>query len=268
MQKGIITGKPFSPLTIEDYQRSIEGFLTRHPKLDFQAAQLEMMRCPTEQYGKRFKMHKAFVCFAKYLEAQGMASEALINDLKRLRPKRHLPPKRHAINDAELAKLLDVCKDLQDRLILVLLATTGLRVSEACNLKLCEIDPIQGFLVVNLGKGNKTRRLGVGDTLMGLIQDYVSTHPHDKAKGYLLINQDGKPQTRHGLRQTLKRLGNKAGVKVTPHSLRRYFATSNLLKGRPLPLVQRAMGHADIATTRAYCQDTEQQLIDAMRGWE
>lgn len=66
----------------------------------------------------------------------------------------------------------------------------------------------------------------------------------------------------------LSRIGKRAGVHVSPHMLRRAFVTINANKGRSLVMLQMAWGHADITTTRSYCQTTEEEVIQAMKAWE
>ncbi len=70
-----------------------------------------------------------------------------------------------------------------------------------------------------------------------------------------------------GFYQRLERLGTKAGVKVSPHALRRAFVTINANKGRPLQMLQMACGHSNITTTRSYCLTSENEVIEAMKGW-
>jgi len=73
---------------------------------------------------------------------------------------------------------------------------------------------------------------------------------------------------RSGLLQRVERLGQLACVKVSPHALRRAFVTINANKGRPLVILQRSCGHSDIKTTMSYCLTAEQEVIEAMKGWD
>jgi site-specific recombinase XerD len=70
-----------------------------------------------------------------------------------------------------------------------------------------------------------------------------------------------------GVYQRVRRIGDKAGVQTASHALRRAFVTLNANKGRSLVMLQMACGHADIKTTRDYCRTSEQELIEAMKGW-
>lgn len=72
---------------------------------------------------------------------------------------------------------------------------------------------------------------------------------------------------RDGLLNRIRKLGQKIGIPVSPHSLRRAFVTINANKGRSLVMLQMACGHSDIKTTRSYCKTTEDEMIQAMKGW-
>ncbi len=65
----------------------------------------------------------------------------------------------------------------------------------------------------------------------------------------------------------VKKVSDRSGIKVTPHGLRRTFATMNAEKGRPLHLIQKALGHADITTTQGYLMSDQETVIEAMQQW-
>ena len=65
----------------------------------------------------------------------------------------------------------------------------------------------------------------------------------------------------------VKRISERAGLEVTPHGLRRTFATLNAEKGRPIHLIQKALGHANITTTQGYLMSDQEAVIEAMQGW-
>jgi site-specific recombinase XerD len=76
----------------------------------------------------------------------------------------------------------------------------------------------------------------------------------------------GKRFTESGLRSWLTRLSNHVGVHITPHALRRTFATMALKAGMDLIRLQQLMGHADLDTTRQYIQVLDVDLIEAYRN--
>lgn len=170
------------------------------------------------------------------------------------------------VDELDLHKLLGIVKTPLERLIVILLSDTGLRASEACDLRLNDIDLEKKILIVRKGKGDKRRRIGLNERVAEAIKQFLSCRKSQNEE-YLLLNKEGKPLDRFGIRRKLRTLGKKAGIQVTPHALRRAFVTINHNKGRPLAHLQIACGHSDIETTRSYCMTTEDQVIEAMKSW-
>jgi excisionase family DNA binding protein len=267
MQQGTLTGRAFSPRTIQDYEYYFGLYFGKRHEVTFEGLQSELMRLPAKQFAKREHYYKALYCFARFLVQQGHVQSEILDRLHTLAPKRHLPPKRHTVDGDGLTRLVDTCSNVSDRLIVILLSQTGLRASEACALKVGDIDLERRCLVVQCGKGGKRRGVGLTYALCEAIKAYLSEHP--KAPDKTLLHNDlGKPMDRHGLRQRLERLGKTAGIKASPHALRRAFVTINAGKGRSLVHLQRSCGHSDIKTTMAYCLTSEQEVIQAMQSWD
>jgi site-specific recombinase XerD len=264
MEKGLITGRPFSPVTIRDYEHYAQEFLASHPAVSPSALETELLKTSVAQYGKRFKMYKAVVCFAKYLIRERALDKAFLHEIKHLYPKRHLPPKRLGVDEAQFKQLMAAANTPFRRMMLVVLAGTGLRVSEAVALKCSDVDFERRMLIVRLGKSNKTRPIGLSSVVLSAMAEQMEA----VKSPWVFSDEEGQQLTRMGLYHRLKRLGETAGVKVSPHALRRAFVTLNVNKGRPLVHLQIACGHSDIKTTRSYCLTTEQEVVEAMKRWD
>ena len=149
------------------------------------------------------------------------------------------------------------------------MAYTGLRASEACALKWEDLNLEARAIHVRLGKGGKQRQVGISAGLMEAIHRYRASLPLTPLNQYVLLNRHGRQMTRSGLYQRLERIGIQAKVeRVSPHALRRAFVTMNANKGRSLVMLQMACGHSKITTTRSYCLTSEQEVIQAMTGWD
>jgi excisionase family DNA binding protein len=267
MSRGILSGKVYSKRTIDDYTHYVKAYAAKHRVLTAEKLQSELMIIPALMFAKREKLYKAILCFSKFLIHVNALPKGFIEDIKPLYPKRHLPPKRNVVNKAEIQALLKVCETTQERLIVSLLMSTGLRASEACLLRWGDIDMENDCLIVRLGKGNKTRKVGISPSLVEAIKEH-KTKVFSGDKQPVLLNRKGKQMDRSGLYQRLQRLGEAAGVTVSPHALRRAFVTINANKGRPLQMLQIACGHSDIKTTMSYCRTSEQEVIESMKGWD
>jgi len=266
MRCGLMGGRPFSEPCVKIYRDYVNWVLQEYGELSVDTVKTVMLTIPVEHFAKRLKIYEAIRCFARYLIEQEELDVTFLEKVRRLKPKRHKPPKKITVDEANIEKLLTVCDTPLDRIIVELLSQTGLRVSEACQLTLSDVDLDKGFLTVKLAKWGKTRRVGLTQRVQVAIQQYLSHRPKGTSQR-LLLTHHGRSVERHGVRTRLEKLGLRIGIPVTPHALRRAFVTLNANKGRPLVMLQIACGHSDIATTRSYCLTSEDEAIQAMQEW-
>lgn len=160
-------------------------------------------------------------------------------------------------------------RGLRDKAILELLFSTGLRVSELCNLSQDDIDMSREEFSVR-GKGDKVRVVFLSDAAKDAIRVYVKAR---KDMDDALFVQYGKNVksvkgsktlrlTPRSVERLVKQHAVKAGItrKVTPHVVRHSFATDLLQNGADLRSVQALLGHANIATTQVYTHVTDKHL--------
>src|SRR5208283_148966 len=144
---------------------------------------------------------------------------------------------------------------LRDSAMLELIYSSGLRVSETISIKINDINFDGGFLRV-LGKGSKERVVPMNNRAKAAIVRYVNELRPKLLKNvqspYLFLTNRGAPMTRQRFWQALKKCGSKAGLSLTPHTVRHSFATHLLEGGADLRSVQKMLGHADISTTQIY----------------
>lgn len=153
---------------------------------------------------------------------------------------------------------------LRDIVVLELLFSTGLRVSELCALSkdtfLLENSGLR--LLVN-GKGSKERILQIATPeLLRLAQTYYREfHAEIQAQGAILFNQRGKPLPPQSVRRIIQKYLNKVGIElhITPHMFRHTFATSLLEAGMDIRYIQSLLGHSSISTTQIYTHVTTAQ---------
>ena len=154
---------------------------------------------------------------------------------------------------------------IRDKAILETLYATGMRVSEAVNLKKDNVNREIGFLRC-IGKGNKERVIPLGKKAIASIQRYLlESRPvflRGKDSDYLFLSRLGKKISRQSLWKMIKRYALDARIKktITPHTLRHSFATHLLERGADLRSVQEMLGHANIATTQIYTHINKERL--------
>ena len=193
----------------------------------------------------------------------------LMEDLLKLNPTdtleapktgRHLPDTLSYPEVEALLAAIDLSTDegLRARALLEVLYSSGLRVSELCDLRLSNIYPEQGFVKV-VGKGNKERLVPIGREALKHLNFYLSGvrgHLDLKpgAEDVVFLSQRGRPLSRITVFTTLTKLAEQAGLRktVSPHTLRHSFATHLIEGGADLRAVQEMLGHASITTTEIY----------------
>lgn len=267
MRFGLLGGRPFSEVSIKTYLYYGRWFLEQYGELSVDNLKKALLSIPVEHYAKRLKLYQSLTSLAKYMGQENIKTEEYIIQAKKYRPRRHLPERKLTVDQKGVDALLSACESPLEYLLVILLSYTGLRVTEAANLQLDDIDYEKRQLNVRLAKWGKTRRVGLQEKVIEALEGYLAYRPKS-AEEWLLINRNSNRMDRFGIRNRLDRLGERAKVKVTPHALRRAFVTLNANKGRPLVMLQIACGHNDIATTRSYCMTTEDETIEAMQMWD
>ena len=153
----------------------------------------------------------------------------------------------------------------RDRAILEALYATGMRVSEAVNLKKDNVNLDIGFLRC-IGKGNKERIIPLGKKAIASINRYLQTSRlellKNKESEFLFVSRFGKKISRQSFWKTIKKYAKLARIKkpIKPHTLRHSFATHLLEHGADLRSVQEMLGHSDISTTQIYTHINKDRL--------
>ncbi len=163
----------------------------------------------------------------------------------------------------------------RDRAIIITLVDTGLRASELCDLRVEDYDRERGSLHVREGKGGKERTVYAGDSAKRAIWRYLLTRKAATPKEPLFATDSGRHLDRNNLRQTLQRIGTRAGVRgVTVHKFRHTYAITFLRNaGNPLVL-QELLGHEKLETVRNYVALAQVDLAKAQQasspadGWD
>lgn len=169
-----------------------------------------------------------------------------------------------------LRDMVNHARTLRDKAIILLFATTGLRVSELTGITLEQYKNMSGNNgreLAIVGKGNKTRRVYINDETKRAIDCYLTARPRSEYNNLFLSFQGG-PIHSNNLSQTLKNVAKNAGYPqwqdICNHALRAAFATTKAEQGVPLTTIQSAMGHAKLDTTLIYIKRNQNVINDAM----
>ncbi len=154
---------------------------------------------------------------------------------------------------------------LRDRAILEIMYAAGLRVTEAADLTIDDVDIDAGILTCK-GKGGKQRRVPLGRSAVDWIKKYLVLRrkKQDSTAKKLFLTSLGVPINRQTIFKLIKDYSGKAGLEdISPHTIRHSFATHLLQRGADSRSVQAMLGHADISTTQIYTHITDQHLKKA-----
>ncbi len=161
---------------------------------------------------------------------------------------------------------------LRDRALLELLFATGMRVSEAVELNVDQINLTLGY-VRCMGKGRKERLIPVGRAAIKAVQTYLKLlRPRllgERNEAALFLSRTGRPLDRTNVWRLVRKYAMVAGIKhrLSPHTLRHSFATQLLAGGADLRIVQELLGHANVTTTQIYTHVDETQLKQVHRKY-
>ena len=181
------------------------------------------------------------------------------------------------LSEKEILYLIDKSKEmyvenptknisyLRTQVILEILYSTGLRISELLNIKINQVANIKDKLYIN-GKGNKQRLVIFNKNALDLLKSWISIMiKNNKNKNsYLFENiHNIKVISRQQIYKDLKKLALKTNTdveKLSPHSIRHSFASHMLNRGSDLRSIQKLLGHSDISTTEIYTQVRQNRL--------
>ena len=203
---------------------------------------------------------RAIKTFMLFCFTEGYASERLFFAMPAVgRPR--LP----VLTRLELKQLLEACISRRDRALVMFLTDTGARRAELIALNWGDVNIDNGIVLIARGKGNKSRTVIAGVKTRRALIKYRNTVRH-KATDPLFQTQTSTRLAASGLRSLFQRLGARGGVKVSPHTLRRTFATMSLRAGMNVLHLQGLLGHSSLEMTQRYVELLEGDLVEAHRA--
>lgn len=155
------------------------------------------------------------------------------------------------------------CRSLRDRAFLMTVYGAGLRLNEACHLRLEDVESSRGMLRINQGKGNKDRYTVLSPWLLEVLRDYFREFRPRGPWLFAAPRLEGRPMVDGSAQmifcRALKRAGlpNRGGI----HCLRHSFATHLLEDGVDVLTIKKLMGHANFATTAGYLHVSAEQAV-------
>ena len=201
--------------------------------------------------------------FFKWASSAGIIDKNPASTLEQPKVPQRLPK---VVSIKEIEEMLHNNLTPLEHVIMELLYSCGLRVSELVNLKTSDID-LSSKYVRCFGKGSKERIIPIGEIAKKAVTEYI-TERDFLVKKYnlntklLLIQNSGRLITRQDVYTFIHAQGKLIHKNISPHTLRHSFATHLLENGADLRVVQELLGHSDVSTTQLYTHISKKRLKD------
>lgn len=257
--------KGFSDYTIKSYETDLKEFydFAGNGDINIETVRDYLRKLYENNYSSRSISRKvsSLKSYFKYLESEGLIKDNFMRLISNPKIEKTLP---NYLNYDDLEKLLNFPDrsnkyGLRDALILEMLYSSGVRVSELANMKIKDIDFNERKILI-LGKGNKERYVYYGSQCSELLDKYLKLDHRDSP--YLLIGKRSERLNEREIRAIVTNTAKKAGiaVHVTPHTLRHTYATHMLNDGADLKSVGDLLGHESLSTTQIYTHVSNERL--------
>ncbi len=207
-------------------------------------------------------MRRVLSSFFSWLENEDYIRK---NPVKRIHKIKAIRVIKQAYTDENIEKLKDSCKSLRDKVIVELLASTGIRVGELVTLNKNSID-LENKECIVLGKGGKQRKVYFDSKTKLHMETYFRSRIDDNEAVFVSLFSPFKRLQISGVEIMLRKLGSITEiVNVHPHRFRRTLATRAIDKGMPVEQVQLLLGHSKIDTTMHYALVDQSNVKNSYR---
>ena len=270
--------KKYSENTIISYQSDLDLFkffliekgVSKINSVDYQVIRSFLNYLYEKKYSNRaIARHiSSLRSFFKYLKKLNIIDSNPMILISNPKIEKKLPKVIYYNELEEIMKTPDLNTPLgvRDSLILELLYSTGVRVSELVNIKISDINFNKKEIRI-LGKGSKERIALYGSKCSNVLEHYIhdirsNLYNEKYSSEWLLLSKTGKQINQREIRFIIDDIVNKAGLKmhISPHVLRHTFATDLLNNGADLRSVQQLLGHESLSTTTIYTHISNERL--------
>ncbi len=199
--------------------------------------------------------------FFKWATSSGILEKNPAATLEQPKTPQRLPK---VVSVKEIDEMLHNNLTPLEHVMMELLYSCGLRVSELVNLKLNDID-LSSKYIRCFGKGSKERIIPIGEQAKTVVKEYFPTRDllvkkYNLTTKNLLIKDNGHFVTRQDVYNFIHAQGKLIHKNISPHTLRHSFATHLLENGADLRVVQELLGHSDVSTTQLYTHISKKRL--------
>jgi len=241
-----------SPLTVRNYGFFVQKFVTHSGK-----KAEEVNEDDVKAYlGSLFEDKSKNTIMLAAAALKFFFKEVLKKDFENVRVPKKDKKLPEVLSKQEVLRLIESADNAKTKLMISMLYSSGLRVSELVNLKVSDLDLQNNTAWVRKGKGSKDRIFSLAKNLNESVKGYL------EGRDNLYVFSKDKPLTTRNIQKIIFSLRQKAGInkKVTPHTLRHSFATHLLEQGTDIRVIQALLGHSNLNTTQLYTHISSEQI--------
>lgn len=242
----------FSPRTIKAYIYHNSKFLEYIKKQPQEVDQTDIKAYLADQIDKTSVATVSLIKSSLKFFYDDVLRKGIV-DFKTPKAEKKLPV---VLSKDEVKALIQAAPTKKSRLIIKMLYSSGLRLSECSNLKIDDLELEEKIGWVRKGKGGKDRLFILSENIIKDFKKYLKKH-----QGPYLFSND-KPLTPRNVQKIVKRAAVTAGIKkpVSPHKLRHSFATHLLESGTDVRVIQELLGHSNLQTTQIYTKVSMEKI--------
>lgn len=242
----LVVNKGLMPVTIHGYIGSARRFTKKveaNPTIEQATEYINQMY--QSKYSYHYKLNTA-LGVEKYMEFMG-------NPVKFGRQRRPKSMVKNTLTEAEITKLIFSCKNIKEKAIISLLAYSGIRNKELCNLRVRDFDAGTNKIQILKGKGLKDGISNISPECTNILLEYIYQNKKLQDE-YLFTTYQGNQYTGFALRKLVKVVSKRTGIlkRIFPHLFRHSLAVNLLARGANVVLLQRQLRHSLLETTLVY----------------
>jgi len=243
--------KRYSPESVKNYVSCLGKFLTHFEKEATKPSEIsaEKIKKFLAQF-KETNTHRAYLCSIKLFYSKIGNQPDKLDRVEYPKSSKKLPI---VLSVDEIQRMFNVCENIKHKVILALLYSCGLRVSELINLKWVHLDRSRMVINIIQAKGKKDRQVPLDLKLTELLDKYWREY---RSKEFVLNGwKDELQYSERSVGQVIKHLAQKAGIdnkRVYTHLIRHCHATHLVESGTDINIIQRLLGHSNVKTTAIY----------------
>ena len=242
----------YSQSTIKSYSSNFEEFINYFHYKDIKEITepeiLEFLRYLVTERHVSSSYQNVSINAIKFYYEKVLGEGRKFYFVERPRKEKTLPV---VLNKDEIGRMIKLTDNLKHKAILMLIYSAGLRVSEAINMRIEDVDSKRMLIHIKGAKGKKDRTSLLSEKTLVILREYYKLY---RPQEYLFTGKYGGKYSAGSIQKIVKVAAEKAGIKknVSTHTLRHSFATHLLEKGVNLRYIQSLLGHESSSTTEIY----------------